>query len=278
MTDSYTYTTNDNGLYTVTRVRYGQGHRYHVDFADGRTVDPMPSVTTVIGRVVPKPGLVGWMQKLMDEKYREVLADTSGRNFIRGYNASGSLDGVEAIIEEISAKALAAASRTDARDEGTDLHAAIAGSFEGAVTPERWNREVIMLNEWLADNGMVIEKVEIPVVDFGLAVGGTFDILARTTYGDSKPVLIDIKRAKHIYPEHWLQLGAYAQMIEQRFGEPVAAAFILQFTEDDDGPHLIAHHVIDLDKSQEEWRALDRYTLAHPLENAKKLFTEIGSA
>jgi len=273
MTDSYKYKLTNGGLgFTVSRVKYGQGHRYQVEFDDGTTVEPMPSVTTVIGRVIPKPGLVGWMQNLMDEKYRAVIAGT--RDF---GNAGGGVPS-DAVIEEISAKALAAASRTDARDEGTELHAVIADSFEGGVTPEKWNREVIMLNEWLAANGMAVEKIEIPVVDFGLGVGGTFDILARTTYGDNRLVLIDIKRAKHIYPEYWLQLGAYAQMIEQRFDEQVAAAFILQFTEDDDGPHLTAHHVTDLYRAQEEWVALAQYILSHPLASAKKLFTEIGGA
>ena len=273
MTDSYRYSLGSGGQeFTVTRVKHGQGHRYRVDFSDGTSAEPMPSVTTVIGRVVPKPGLVGWMQKLMDEKYRVVIAGT--RDF---GNAGGGVPS-DAVIEEISAKALAAASRTDARDEGIELHEAIAGSLEGAVTPEKWNREVIMFHEWLTDNGMAVEHVEIPVVDFGLGVGGTFDILARTTYGDNQLVLIDIKRAKHIYPEYWLQLGAYAKMIEQRFNEQVAAALILQFTEENDGPHLTAHYVTDLYRAQEEWEALARYILAHPLEGAKHLFTEIGGA
>ena len=273
MTDSYRYEVYANGpKFTATRVKYGQGHRYQVDFDDGRNIAPMPSVTTVIGRVVPKPGLVGWMQNLMDEKYRAVIAGT--RDF---GNAGGGVPS-DAVIEEISAKALAAASRTDARDEGTALHAAVEEWFASGDISEKWSREVTMLDEWLSANGMLIEHVEIPVVDFSLAVGGTFDILARTTYGDKRLVLIDIKRAKHIYPEYWLQLGAYAQMIEQRFNETVAAAIILQFTEEDDGPHLTAHHVDDLEKAQEEWGALAQYILSHPLASTKKLFTEIGDA
>ena len=265
--DSYHYGNAPDG-FTVSRVKSGSGHRYVVEWSSGNKSAPMPSVTTLINRVIPKPGLVGWMRNRMDEEYRKA---------IDGYmRIHGPQNMNEAVIEEVSAAALAATARTDARDDGTELHAAIEASIMGKLVDEKWSREVALFEAWMVENGLIVVESEVPVVDLGLAVGGTFDILARTTYGDQKYVLIDLKRAKGIYQEHWLQLGAYAEMIHMRFDEDVATGIILQFTENDDGPALTAHHVKDISDARVAWRELATYTMAFPPANSNILFTVIG--
>ncbi len=163
--------------------------------ADGESV---PGVTTVTG-LLAKPSLVRWANKL-------------------------GLQGVDA----------AALSERSAR-VGNLAHAMIRASLlgesfaAGAADPGELEEARAALARFLAwREGRSLRPVhcESSFVSERLRYGGTVDCYCML---DGEPVLLDFKTGKAIYPESFVQLAAYAQLLREQ-GFPVGELRVLRLS------------------------------------------------
>lgn len=157
--------------------------------SDGTQV---PSVTTIIGETL------GWNKQAL----------------IRWANAEG-LAGRE------SSK-----TRDIAADIGTLTHKLVQAHLEGKPEPdlsgyapadvEKAKVAFSAFKEWWKQSGLSVLWCEFQLVHEELWYGGTIDILACRVVGRRrKPeyVLLDIKTGNDTYPEHVVQVAAYAELI-----------------------------------------------------------------
>lgn len=160
------------------RITAGTPHtRYRLD--DGTLV---PGVTTVL-QVLAKPGLVPWANALG----------------LKGIDTRTYVDGLARI--------------------GTLAHGLIEQHMGGpAVDPAQWTAEemdraenaLLHYFDWWDRYHPVATLIEQPLVHAGWRYGGTIDFLCRI---DRRAVLVDVKTAKALYPEHIIQVAAYHRLL-----------------------------------------------------------------
>lgn len=193
-------TTHYNG--TVEVVFDPQKHRYTIngEIAIG--------VTTVLQRL-NKPALVVW-------------AASEAKKYIEANLRPGqSLDEVE--IQQLAKNAMwAHRNRKDtAAEMGTFVHQWIEDHINGKnpilpVNPQL-QKAVEAFIKWyekLDISGDVEKRLCSP----SLNLAGTVDFIGKL---DGKLTIMDWKTGSGIYPEYLYQMGAYAEMYEQEFGQKV---------------------------------------------------------
>lgn len=191
---SHWYAQDGTPMYTV--IAKGSGQPRPTTLADARKLNLLPSVTTIL-RILHKQGLVDW---LIEQACLAVL--TTPRHVDEPLDAF-----VERVLhtdrvqDEESQKA---------RDRGTEIHQAIEDYFQGkTIAPE--------LEPWVAPAIKAIlpcgELVATEKVLVGDAYAGKTDLILEGQYCFW---IWDFKSAKKLpkedaWPEHQLQLSAYAQ-------------------------------------------------------------------
>jgi hypothetical protein len=161
---------------------------------DARKLGLLPSVTTIT-KLLHSESLVRWR---INEAAHALM--TSPRR--EGENEDAFIERVlwtEREHEEV-AKA--------ARDLGTDIHAAV----EQALRGQPWNQELkAYVEPVLAECAKFGKAVQTERVVIGLGYGGKLDAIFWSEHGF---VVVDFKTTKRLpkesYPEHRLQLAAYA--------------------------------------------------------------------
>lgn len=147
---------------------------------DGKRV---PGVTTILG-VLNKPALVKWANNLG----------------LQGIDSSKYVDKLASI--------------------GTLAHKMVECEWTGEVpdttaySPEQLDmaeNALISFYNWQEEHKVKPVLVEVQLVS-GLGFGGTIDCYAVV---DGVMTLIDLKTGKGIYPEHFHQLAAYAQLLAE---------------------------------------------------------------
>ena len=204
-----------------------------------------PSVTSVLS-VVSKPNLVAWARRTTLAAVREMLED--------------GLD-----IEQ--ALALAAEEPERVRDaaaaRGTSIHEAIAAALAGEPYPPEAEPYVRVALSFLQERGLKLVAHEAVVVSRTHGFAGTCDVA--TAASDGGLVLVDWKSGG-IWPEHALQLGAYALALAEMTGREVAAAYIVGLRE-----HTYEAKAVNLPAARDGflgalalWRALQMGLLMAP--------------
>ena len=164
--------------------------RYHT--ADGQSV---PGVTTVTG-LLNKPSLPRRANKL-------------------------GLEGIDSSVY----------SRQQAR-AGSLAHALLRAELLGEepelgeaapVDLEQAQRALALFRAWRAEHSLRPIHCERSFVSEALRFGGTVDCYCIL---DGKPVLLDFKTGKSIYPEYFVQLAAYARLLGEQ-GFPVEELRVL---------------------------------------------------
>lgn len=169
---------------------YPNGHRYRLD---GK---PIPGVTTMLGKGLPKPALPRWAAKVCGE----YVAD--------------NLDTLAALPDRESVIATVKQSPWTQRDQaavrGTDVHAiaeAVLHGREVEVPPHlegHVDGYVRFLDEWQPEPLLT----ERPVASRHWWYAGTFDAIVKLR--DGRVLMVDNKTSKGVYGETALQLAAYA--------------------------------------------------------------------
>lgn len=177
------------------------------------------SVTTAIGKGLPKPFLIGWAAKVAAECAVDDIEIVKA--MIDKGNARAAVDHIKgARFRDMGEKA----------DRGTIVHAALESYLDGKALKEdeikerlrearvpgkMWKSAIGMVNglmEFLFDEEPEVFWSEATVYSRQHGYGGTADLIARMRVGDSlEPVVIDVKTSKRIYDETALQLCAYGR-------------------------------------------------------------------
>lgn len=166
--------------------------------ADGKTV---PGATTITG-LLNKPFLVTWANRL-------------------------GLEGIDSTKY-----------RDEAADIGTLAHAMVQAHLQNedldlsTYSPAQISlaeNSVLSYLEW--EKSHTIEPIicEIPLVSEVHRFGGTVDCYCKL---DGVYTLLDFKTGKSIYPEYFVQLAAYAELLQEH-GYPVEACRILRIGRDE---------------------------------------------
>ncbi len=161
--------------------------------ADGETV---PGVTTVTG-LLSKPSLVRWANKL-------------------------GLQGIDAgAYTERTARV---GSLAHAMISAALLGESFAASDAAPEEMEQASRSLAHFLAWRERHSLRPVHCESAFVSERLRYGGTVDCYCVL---DGEPVLLDFKTGKSIYPEYFVQLAAYAELLREQ-GFPVRELRVLR--------------------------------------------------
>ena len=178
-----------------------------------------PSVTTIL-KVLDKPGLARWSARVGLEAARAALL---ARGKPGGVLPSEWVDQImEHWISTGEREAQAAAER------GTRAHQMIQAVLQrekpSELSPEL-EPVLINLNVWRQSCGLQMKDTEVMVYSLKHRFAGTIDAVAER---GSSNVLLDWKTSKRIYPQHLLQVAAYALAYTEMTGRQVDEAWIIR--------------------------------------------------
>lgn len=184
--------------------------RQYLD-ADG---NKLPSVTTILGAAVAKPGLIAWAAKVAAEATAEALLDGfCERDVAIAYGSKAPHN-----------------RRDGAAELGTKAHNLVEKHYDGEeVTAEGDDAEVV-LNCYRRAVAAIDEHWEVEASEWAgvsaLGYGGTLDLIC-IDKGTQKRMLVDLKTGS-AHPEHIAQLAAYKNLWEEgNPGKPIDGAVIL---------------------------------------------------
>jgi hypothetical protein len=188
------YTRDGLPQYTVVGKN---GKERNTTLRDARTMDLVPSVTTIIG-VAAKPALIAWMQT-------EVLK--ASQSIIRREGEADE-DYYARIIDESKRKG------KEAADKGTSIHAAIESFFEGISTnayPEHVKGCVNALEAHFGRIGWVAERSFAHELGFAgkCDLHAPNEVFENGLVADVKTKDFDDINAVVGYDDHLMQLSAY---------------------------------------------------------------------
>lgn len=151
------------------------------------------------------------------------------------------------------AKRAPARKAQEAAGRGTKVHAWLEKYLQGIHPPispelEAPCRALVGLIEGLRIRPL---EREFLVAHLEEEYAGTVDLLAEV---DGKLALVDYKITRAVYPEHHLQVGAYALALRAE-GRPVERGYILHFERETGEAKL---HPVDLEEAMEAWLGLVR--------------------
>lgn len=177
------------------------------------------SVTSAIGKGLPKPFLIGWAAK----KTAECAVDD--HEIVAAMLKKGDTSAAIAHLKGARYRDMA-----EKADRGTIVHAAVEAYLAGKpmtkaqveevlkearVPPKMWKSTAGMIAgaiEFLFDTEPEVVWSEATVYSRQHGYAGTADLIAIMNVGGSKqPVVIDFKTSARIYDEVALQLAAYAR-------------------------------------------------------------------
>jgi hypothetical protein len=176
---------------TLTGLRFTPGnHQYRLD---GR---PIPSVTTLLGKGLPKPALTYWSAKMV----AEFVADNEAA--VESLRATGRGPMVAAL------KAVPWAARDEAAIRGTDIHALAEELAHGreVEVPDHLSDAVNGYVQWLDAWQPEVIWTERPVANRKWWYAGKPDVVC-TIAGETW--LLDWKSGKAIYGDNALQVACY---------------------------------------------------------------------
>jgi len=164
-------------------------HRY---WLDGK---PIPGVTTLLGKGLPKPALPRWAAK----SAAEYVADN--------LEVLNALPDRESIIATVKQSPWTARDRAAVR--GTDVHALAEELIHGREVdvPDHLADYVSGYVRWLDLWQPEVILTEQPVANRQWWYAGKFDVIYRLR--DGRVVMADNKTSKGVYGETALQLAAY---------------------------------------------------------------------
>ena len=171
-----------------------KAHRY---WLDGK---PVPGVTTILGKGVPKPALPYWAAKCV----AEYVADNPGS--VEALRAAGRDPMVAAL------KSQPWVERDEAAVRGTDVHALAEIVVHGgeAEVPEHLLARVEGYVAWLDEFDVRPILAEKSVASRAHRYAGRFDFIGTIGALGRDVWLLDWKTSKGVYGETALQTAAYA--------------------------------------------------------------------
>ena len=180
---------------STSTLKFSPGnHSYRLD---GK---PIPGVTTLLGKGLPKPALVYWSAKMV----AEFVADNEAA--VETLRRTGRGPMVAAL------KATPWEARDTAAVRGTDVHAIAEELIHGheVEVPDHLAEYVNGYVKWLDLWQPEVILTEKRCANRKWWVSGTFDVIYRLR--DGRVIMADNKTSKGVYGETALQLAAYNGM------------------------------------------------------------------
>lgn len=188
-----------------------------------------PSITTVTGSVLAKPGLVPWAKKIAIESMTEAIVEAFDKN-------NGGIEFAdEGLLRDwLFEVAEVAKKRPDqikdaAGDIGKRIHAAIESTIKGESVTVTDDVKIGLdaYISWQKDCKLKIIASELSVFSEELRSAGTIDALAENEWGEYE--LPDWKTSKGIYDSMAFQLGGYSKCLAHCMGIKIKIARIVKF-------------------------------------------------
>ena len=177
---------------TATGLKFSPGnHQYRLD---GK---PVPSVTTLLGKGLPKPALTYWSAKMVAEFVADNEADVEA---LRRMGRGPMVNALKGVPWE---------KRDTAAVRGTDVHALAEHLIHGeeVQVPEHLTEYVKGYVAWLDEWEPEVLLTERLVANRHWFYAGKFDVIYRLR--DGRVVLADNKTSGGIYGDTACQLAAY---------------------------------------------------------------------
>lgn len=189
---------------------YEFDEKAHLHTLDGK---PLTGVTTVLS-VIAKPALIQWAANMACDYIEEKLMfETDWLNVHKADFAN--------LLKE--ARTAHKKKKESAGTHGTEVHSLIESHinkiiehFDGYAKSLRLyteqNPSVVKFIEWAKENDVKFLASEKHVYSRLMWTGGICDIICEI---DGKRYVGDIKTSSAIYPEHFIQASAYAEMLKE---------------------------------------------------------------
>ena len=171
----------------------------HIHMLDGR---PLIGVTSALSTIA-KPAIVPWAVKLAVEYMKNWLESDSP------YESRE-----EALA---NAKKAHTENRDTAGTFGKNVHKAVEEWIKDGKEAELEGKELQAFENfksWAASLNVKFLESEINIWNEELWIGGICDLVLEI---DGKKYIGDIKTSSAIYPEHFIQCSAYAEMLKDRY-------------------------------------------------------------
>ena len=204
---------------------------------DGERYRRVSTITNVIDDGKSR-GLMGWAKKETLKKVQEILRNPEVEGGLAQIFADGGSPAeYGAWVDRVMAagKKAADAKRDAAADRGTCIHEEIRQALSPPYVERVISDECGHALNFIEDNGITVDAVEMTLWDPETKVAGTCDGIGRNREGER--IIWDWKTGKGSYPQMVLQLGAYAQMLEWMTGDIVCEAYILKLSPNGCQPH-----------------------------------------
>lgn len=171
-----------------------KAHRY---WLDGK---PVPGVTTLLGKGVPKPAIPYWAARTVAEY---VADNPDGVEALRGVGRDGMVNAL---------KGIPWTKRDEAAIRGTDVHALAEQVIHGNAVevPEHLAGYVEGYVRWLDEFGVEPVLTERSVGSREHRYAGRFDFIGFVRALGDEVWALDWKTSKGVYGETALQVAAYA--------------------------------------------------------------------
>ena len=244
----------------IEQVKRGRGRWYKV----GEQM--LPPVTSVLGIIDKSGPLVDWATKVAFEAVGATML-----NF--GYKVMIDSDDFDLWVRTVLTlgKDHAKDVREEGAKKGKEAHELIAVMLQGSdpLVPDDLALAVRGAREFIADYGLNVVAVELPVWHPAEQYAGTVDYVGRNR--DGHLVVADWKRSKGIYPEHGYQVAAYADAVEALTGEQVPHVYVVRLPrEGGEDAGYECREVLDRDVARQAFRAAHQLWAAH--RNAKEMW------
>ena len=261
-----TTTTTNQGLpllpeyrdVSIEQVKRGRGRWYKV----GEQM--LPPVTSILGIIDKSGPLVDWATKVAFEAVGASL---------RAYSAKVDSDDFGLWLRTVLSmgKDRAKDVREEGAKKGKEAHGLIAEMLEGGdpLVPDELAPAVRSAREFVADYGLSVYAIEVPVWHPTEQYAGTVDLVGRNR--DGHLVVADWKRSSGIYPEHGYQVTAYADAIEALTGDYVIRAYVVRLPkEGGEDSGYECREVLDRGVARRTFMAAHELWSAH--RNAKEMW------
>jgi len=164
-----------------------------------------PSVTTIIGDVSPKEGLVQWAANTAVDHAKKAMEKSKVRGYVKWFIVEAMLAEAKYKFRDLS---------EEAKSIGSEVHAAIEHHLKTDEEPRIAREEAIAAYvaflEWRDSVDLRVIATERTV--YGDYYAGTLDLECAL---NGQHTILDFKASKGIYPEYRYQIAAYRKTVPE---------------------------------------------------------------
>ena len=212
-----------------------------IEFHDGGSVDLefneakhqyscggefVPAVTSVLSTTIAKQQfLMPWAVKIGAEWFK----DNSEAFSQAEISIEDMVNGIKRAYKKKSVGAINIGRAVHEWCEQAILWKLGKAEVPSMPTDEQAANAINAFRDWVKQNEVEWLAAEQRVYSRTHKYAGTVDAVARV---NGEFMVIDFKTSTRIYEEYYLQVAAYSKCVEDIYGEPVDAAYILRFDKD----------------------------------------------